>query len=69
MKESKLCTFKKKYRILDTIEMFVSTLDEKAYYPKEGCVAVSEAILSGGMKFPLYPFFRLLLMQYNLAPT
>lgn len=66
---SELETFREKYRISETIEMFVPTPDERACYPREWCVAVSDAILAGGMRLPLHPFFRFLLRQYNLAPT
>lgn len=61
MEESELDTFRERYRIPDTIEMIVPTLDKRACYPREGCVAVSEAILSWGMKLSLHPFFRYLL--------
>lgn len=69
MKESELEAFRERYRIPNTVEMFILTPDEQAYVPKEGCVAVSKAILSGGMKLPLHPFCRYMLRQYNLAPT
>lgn len=67
VKESELDTFRERYRILDTIAMFVPTPNEMACYPREGCVVVREAILSWGMKLPLHPFFLYLLRHYNLA--
>lgn len=53
MKESELDTFREKYRIPDTEERFVPTPNERACYPGEGCVSVSEAILSERMKLSL----------------
>lgn len=51
------------------MEMIVPVLDEWACFAWQGYIAVSEAILSGGMKLSLHPFFRYIFRQYNLALT
>lgn len=45
------------------------TPDERAYFSRKDCVAVSETILSAGMNLPSHPFFRYILRQYDLTPT
>lgn len=58
IKESELKTFKERYRIPNDNELLVPTPEEMACFPREGCVTVSEAILSGRMKLPLHLFLQ-----------
>lgn len=44
------------------------TLDERML-SEEGMCYGEESYSEWEMKLPLYPFFRFLLRQYNLAPT
>lgn len=55
VKVNELDTFRERYKIPDTIEMFVPTHDERACYPRERCSETSEAILSGGMNYLCTP--------------
>lgn len=69
IKENELEGFKERFRIPHDVELLVSTQEERVCFPREGCVAVNEMILSGEMRLPLHPFFRVVLREYNVAPT
>lgn len=69
MKTADLARRKTEYRIPDSVGLILPGPDEQAYYPKPGCVAISEAILRVGLRLPIHPFFRYILRSYGLAPT
>lgn len=54
---------RKEYRI-PNVDLIVPDPDERACYPRLGCVTVSE-----GLRLPIHPFFRFVLRSYGLAPT
>lgn len=64
-----LANLREKYRIPFDIELLSPTYDERACFPRQGCVAISEYLLKAGLCLPLHPFFRAVLKLYGLAPT
>lgn len=53
---SHLVRFREKYCILYNIELLIPSLNERAYNPEQGCVAISEFLLNAGLYLPIYPF-------------
>lgn len=69
MTSIKLAELRKKYSILVYIELLVPEAHELAYYPRLGCVAVSEFFFKVGMCLPLYHFYGTVLRSFVLAPN
>ncbi|CAA3010590.1 Hypothetical predicted protein [Olea europaea subsp. europaea] len=42
-----------------SIDLILPEPDERACYPRPGCVAISEAILRAGLRLPIHHFFRM----------
>ncbi|XP_022874088.1 uncharacterized abhydrolase domain-containing protein DDB_G0269086-like [Olea europaea var. sylvestris] len=69
LREADLGRLRTEYRIPDSVDLILPGPEERACYPRSGCVAISEAILRAGLRLPIHPFFRLVLRSYGLAPT
>ncbi|XP_022853220.1 uncharacterized protein LOC111374722 [Olea europaea var. sylvestris] len=69
LREADLGRLRTEYRIPDSVDLILPEPEERACYPRPGCVAISEAILRAGLRLPIHPFFRLVLRSYGLAPT
>ena len=69
LREADLGRLNTEYRIPDSVDLILPGPEERACYPRPGCVAISEAILRAGLRLPIHPFFRLVLRSYGLAPT
>ncbi|XP_022873607.1 axoneme-associated protein mst101(2)-like [Olea europaea var. sylvestris] len=60
---------RERYNVPHHIEMLVPEPNERACYPRPGCVAVSEYLFKTSMRLPLHPFFRAVLRKFMLSPT
>lgn len=49
--------------------MLISDADERAYFSRPECVAISEYLFKAGMSLPSHPFFGELLRNFMLVPT
>lgn len=54
LKGADLERLRTEYRIPDSIDLILSEPDERACYPRPGCVAISEAILRAGLRLDVY---------------
>lgn len=69
MDVSHLVTLTKKYCIPYDIKLLAPSPDERAYYSRLGCVAISELPLKTELQLSLHSFFRAILGLYRLAPA
>ena len=69
MTGKRLGKLRERYSVPHNIEMLVPEPNERACYPRPGCVAVSEYLFKAGMRLPLHPFFKAVLRKFMLSPT
>ncbi|KAL2481393.1 Plus3 domain-containing protein [Abeliophyllum distichum] len=69
MVEEDLKKLREAYRILADIELILPGPNERACFPRRGCIALHLNAFVSGMRLPLHPMFRRILRAYGLAPT
>ncbi|KAL2532150.1 putative abhydrolase domain-containing protein [Abeliophyllum distichum] len=57
------------YKVPYDIELLQPDPNERAYFLRMGCTALSLNAFVSGMRLSLHPFFRRILRAYGLAPT